>query len=82
MSEVRYTEYTWWRCAEGHSWEAVIANRTGPIRAGCPMCARRKARRHSIEHMRELANRIKGLLCFMEGALNRPGYSETVCGSR
>ena len=28
-----------WRCARGHTWRAVIANRAGPNAAGCPMCA-------------------------------------------
>jgi len=31
----------WWRCEEGHVWRAVIYSRTGPQRAGCPLCAGR-----------------------------------------
>jgi len=56
----RSSKNAWWRCAEGHSWEAVIANRTGPMKAGCPLCARQKRRRHSIEDMRALANQRGG----------------------
>lgn len=29
----------WWQCAEGHVWEARISSRTGPAKAGCPICA-------------------------------------------
>ncbi len=30
----------WWKCEKGHSWEAVIGNRT-TNRTGCPMCNNR-----------------------------------------
>ena len=29
----------WWRCSEGHEWQAVIYSRTGNQRNGCPVCA-------------------------------------------
>lgn len=29
----------WWRCSEGHEWQAYIYNRTGPQKTGCPVCA-------------------------------------------
>lgn len=29
----------WWRCAEGHVWQAVISSRTGRQKCGCPVCA-------------------------------------------
>ena len=29
----------WWRCSEGHVWQAVISSRTGKHRCGCPVCA-------------------------------------------
>jgi len=29
----------WWKCAQGHSWEALINNRK---KNGCPVCSRRK----------------------------------------
>ena len=29
----------WWKCAQGHSWEALINNRK---KTGCPICSRRK----------------------------------------
>ena len=31
-------EYAWWICQKGHSWEAIINNRTGKGR-GCPYCS-------------------------------------------
>ena len=34
----------WWKCAKGHSYHAVIGNRTSKKKAsGCPYCARRRA---------------------------------------
>ena len=30
----------WWKCKEGHEWEAVIASRSSGV--GCPYCASRK----------------------------------------
>ena len=29
----------WWQCRGEHVWKAVIYSRTGPQRAGCPVCA-------------------------------------------
>ena len=29
----------WWRCGEGHEWQATIHNRTGVNKTGCPVCA-------------------------------------------
>jgi len=31
-------KYAWWVCDKGHSWEAIINNRTGKER-GCPYCS-------------------------------------------
>jgi hypothetical protein len=31
-----------WRCSNGHVWEAILSNRTGPNRTGCAVCANRK----------------------------------------
>ena len=33
----------WWRCKEGHEWQAVISTRTGKDNCGCPYCAGRYA---------------------------------------
>ena len=33
----------WWRCNQGHEWQAVIANRTKG--SGCPECAREKRKK-------------------------------------
>lgn len=35
----------WWRCSEGHEWQAYIYNRTGPQKTGCPVCAGQFKRR-------------------------------------
>lgn len=32
------TKHVWWRCVNGHEWQARIASRFGG-RAGCPVCA-------------------------------------------
>ncbi|MBO5127437.1 MAG: zinc-ribbon domain-containing protein [Clostridia bacterium] len=29
----------WWKCSDGHVWQARIASRTGARRHGCPVCA-------------------------------------------
>lgn len=36
---VRSGKKVWWKCKEGHSWEAVIASRTGREYVGCPYCS-------------------------------------------
>lgn len=37
----------WWRCGNGHSWQAVVATRTNG--SGCPYCAGRKpTRKHNL----------------------------------
>jgi hypothetical protein len=33
----------WWKCANGHSWSAVIHSRSRPNGNGCPYCAGKKA---------------------------------------
>lgn len=38
------TKKVWWKCAKGHSWEAIVGNRTKDDNpSGCPYCARKKA---------------------------------------
>lgn len=32
----------WWLGRCGHPWQAVVSNRTGPMRSGCPYCANQK----------------------------------------
>lgn len=29
----------WWRCPEGHVWQALVYSRTGKQKSGCPICA-------------------------------------------
>jgi DNA-directed RNA polymerase subunit RPC12/RpoP len=33
----------WWKCDKGHEWQAVIANRSGKNKTGCPYCGGSKA---------------------------------------
>ena len=33
----------WWICDKGHEWQAIISNRTGKNKTGCPYCSGRKA---------------------------------------
>ena len=35
----------WWRCDEGHVWQAAIYSRTGGRQCGCPVCAGTVSRR-------------------------------------
>ena len=29
----------WWRCGQGHEWQAAVYSRTGKLSTGCPACA-------------------------------------------
>lgn len=49
----------WWKCREGHSWQAIIYNRT-KNKSGCPHCARNKSRKYSIDYFHEFANKRGG----------------------
>lgn len=55
----RTNKKVWWRCADGHSWQASINNRA-KLRSGCPVCAQAKRRKYSIEDMRKLAKERGG----------------------
>ena len=54
----------WWRCKQGHSWQATIYNRSRN-RSGCPACARAANRKHSVEDIEAIAKR-KGGTCLSE----------------
>ena len=32
----------WWKCSEGHEWEAMVGSRAKKNGTGCPVCRRRK----------------------------------------
>ncbi len=38
-----YKGKIWWKCDNGHSWQAVVPARTRPNATGCPYCAGQKA---------------------------------------
>ena len=35
----------WWRCVDGHEWQAVVYSRTGAQKCGCPYCGGRSLRK-------------------------------------
>lgn len=54
----RVTPYSgkkvWWKCVEGHSWQATVANRTR-MKSGCPVCANNSRRKYSIKDFQRIA---------------------------
>lgn len=38
----RNNRIVWWKCPQGHEWQARIADRTGKLHSGCPYCSGRK----------------------------------------
>ena len=49
----------WWRCMQGHGWQATIYNRTRN-KSGCPDCARSANRKYGIEDINAIANKRGG----------------------
>jgi hypothetical protein len=49
----------WWRCSEGHSWQATVSNRTR-MNAGCPTCAQKARRKYSIKDFQRMATERGG----------------------
>lgn len=47
----------WWQCREGHVWKAAIYSRTGTMRRGCPVCARKAKDRYA--HVMEQQFEVK-----------------------
>lgn len=39
----------WWKCPQGHSYQAVIKSRTGPIHSGCRICGAQRAHEKSMK---------------------------------
>ena len=39
MAAVASHTKVWWKCANGHGWEAPVYRRTGKSKAGCPYCS-------------------------------------------
>jgi len=44
---LRSNKKAWWRCVNGHVWNAIIASRTSGN--GCPYCSRRRKSVETIE---------------------------------
>lgn len=47
MVTVGSNKKVWWKCPEGHVWQAVVYSRTGRRRTGCPVCSGTSVYRHS-----------------------------------
>lgn len=47
----------WWRCAEGHSWQAVINSRRNG--SGCPVCVGRTVQTGNNDLMTELPELVR-----------------------
>ena len=48
----------WWKCTEGHIWNAVVYSRTSKRNCGCPVCAGKvkgKRKRRYMDMMRDVA---------------------------
>lgn len=50
----------WWLCKKGHNWQATIYNRS-KNKSGCPVCAKEKSRKYTINDMQVFANRHGGI---------------------
>lgn len=44
------TRKYWWRCAEGHVWQAVVFSRTRKKASECPVCAGTARRQPSVQY--------------------------------
>ena len=55
----RSRKKVWWRCKKGHSWKALVSNRTG-LSSGCPECARKANRKYSIDDFQAIADKHGG----------------------
>lgn len=58
----------WWRCAEGHVWQALIYSRTGRQKSGCPICAGMFGKKR-LARMRELENAARRAAFYGEVAI-------------
>lgn len=45
----------WWRCSQGHVWQAVIHSRASSQKCGCPICAGRISQKRLARYQRALA---------------------------
>ena len=43
----------WWRCKEGHKWQATVYNRANGT--GCPYCVRQRAQQRAVKGVNDLA---------------------------
>jgi hypothetical protein len=67
----------WWRCNKSHTWQATIYNRT-KNKSGCPICARNKSRKYSIEYFQKFA-RERGGKCLSTEYLSCRKKIKMIC---
>ena len=48
----------WWRCQDGHVWQAAVYSRAGTMKTGCPICAGTVSKRR-LAHMQRLEEEIR-----------------------
>lgn len=56
----------WWKCSEGHEWQATVSSRTGKIHAGCPFCGGYKC----VEGINDLVTKFPDIADEWNGELN------------
>ena len=66
----------WWKCPEGHSWQAEICRRSRGI--GCPYCSRKTDKHRVIPGVNDLASRSPGLAKEWDRQLNGELTPESV----
>lgn len=45
----------WWRCSQGHVWQAVVHSRASSQKCGCPICAGRISQKRLARYQRALS---------------------------
>lgn len=67
----------WWKCNQGHSWQATIYNRA-KNKSGCPTCYKENTRMKSLKEMKSIAEKYGGK-CLSEKYTNRRTKLKWTC---
>ncbi len=68
---------TWWRCRDGHEWEATVAGRTSSRGSGCPVHAGRQV----VMGVNDLATRFPDIAAQWHPTRNEHTSDDVVAGS-
>ncbi len=68
---------TWWRCRDGHEWEATVAGRTSSRGSGCPVHAGRQV----VMGVNDLATRFPDIAAQWHSTRNEYAPDGIVAGS-